>query len=319
MYGAPVQRLIYVSGVVVAVVAAWALAGPPPARGDGGGAGDPSPPADAEVGDTAPADVPADGGPETPSAPGGEGDDVAPPVAQLAPRLQVMEPDFWRAEVLFALQPDQTRSVSCSRGLDCLTPARTYFAGALRGRFERPGAWWAGLTLSLGRAEDHERRPASGYGVLSLRADFQVELGRTAERLGIALRVSPTLIVGWSGDGAGLRTDIPAFAFLLGVRDLWGEVGLPSIPTHADPRLFFVQMGWRQPLFELEAGLATFGSLGYRVDEIRKVGGGFGVWLSGRARLEPTSPWEATLRLAIANPTILLLGVAWRAPAPSAP
>lgn len=269
-----------------------------------------------------------DGGPAPPASDEPASADDAPPLTDLPPDTDLApnhlapptaQPDFWRAELLLALQPDQTRSVSCGRGLDCLTPARSFLAAAMHGRFERPGAWWAALTMSLGRAEDHERVPTDGYGVFTLRADLQVELGRTAERLGVALRVSPTLIVGWSGAGAGVRTDLPAFAFLLGLRDLWGEVGLPSVPTHADPRLFFVQLGWRQPHFELAAGLATFGSLGYREDAIHKVGGGFGLWLSGRGRLTPTSPWEATLRLAIANPTILLLGIAWRAPPPTPP
>jgi len=232
------------------------------------------------------------------------------------PALIDAGPPVWRAEALLALQPDQPREHRCNRGVDCLSATRAFVAGAVRGSYEVPDAWSAALTLSLGHHEDFEGIPIGGFGVFIARADFQIELGRARGRFGAAVRVSPLIVVGWSDTGTALRSDIPALALLLGERDLWGEVIVPSFPTHADPRRFYAGAGWRQPRFVVEGGLATFGSLGYQRDEIDRAANHFGLWAQGTWLVPDgagaASPWELSLRTAIAYPFIAVLAVGYR-------
>ena len=121
----------------------------------------------------------------------------APAPAPVLPVPIVALPDVWRAELLFAVQPDQVNvDLPCRGGIDCPTRARSFAAGGLRGEFDRPGRWSGAVTLAVAHAEDQERQPPGGYGVVSLRVDVQVELGRAADRFGLALRASPVLMAG---------------------------------------------------------------------------------------------------------------------------
>ncbi len=206
-------------------------------------------------------------------------------------------------------QPDQPRDHTCSRRADCYSATRSFHAAAVSGRFVEEDSYAVGLTLGLGHAYDWEERPATGFGVLSLRADIQVEIGRTGDDFGVAVRVSPGLLYGWAGDGGSFQVDFPGVAAIFGWRDLWAELALPAQPTHADPRLFYLQAAWRDDQFMAAAAICTFGTHAFADDDIEKIGAFFGVWLEGRVRL-----WrglEAHLTLALSQPTLLGLGLRW--------
>ncbi|MFO0750457.1 MAG: hypothetical protein U1F43_33030 [Myxococcota bacterium] len=71
-------------------------------------------------------------------------------------------------------------------------------------------------------------------------------------------------------------------ALLLGRTDLWGEVGIPALPTQADPRLFYAQVGWVTDRLSLEAGFASFGSLSFQHGELDRAGRSIGLWAAAR-------------------------------------
>jgi len=217
--------------------------------------------------------------------------------------------DGWRLELQWIGQPDQPQDHDCSRRVDCLSNTRSIHAGALSASYAETDTWSATLKLGLGRAYDWERRPASGFGVLSLRADVVIELGRTRDVFGLALRASPSVLYGWAGRGGELVIGFPGVAVLFGWRDLWGEIAVPAQPSHADPRLFYIQGAWRDDHFMAAAAIGTFGSLAFAGTHLQKAGSFIGVWLEGRARL-----WESLevhVTMAISTPTILSLGLVW--------
>lgn len=216
-------------------------------------------------------------------------------------------PPPWDAEVLFVAQPEQELDVKCNPGVDCMTPVKSLVGGAVRLGYHEPDAWRFGATLGVAHAVDQEENPRPGYSLLSLRLDFDVELGRTVDRFGAALRISPSLTYAWHPKGSAIGVDIPGFALLLGLRDLWGEVGVPTLPTPADPRLFYLAVGWRHPWVSGVAGAGTFSTVGYQRDELDRGG----AWLGVFAHLETplTERFHLTLRLNLATPVSIALGV----------
>lgn len=215
-------------------------------------------------------------------------------------------PPSWDGELLLHAQPEQDIDVKCNRRVDCLTPVKSSFGAAARVGYHEPDVWRFSATLGLAHAIDQEELPAGGYALLSLRLDFDVELGRTKDRFGAALRISPSLTYGWHDKGHALGVDLPGFALLLGLRDLWGEVGVPALPTAADPRLFYLAVGWRHRLVSGVAGAGTFSTVGYQRDAIDRGGS----WLGAFAHLETplTRRFHLTLRLAITTPVSVGLG-----------
>ena len=244
---------------------------------------------------------------------------LCPVQAVVPPAPDVGHPS-WRLEAGLAFQPEQPRDYSCHPGVDCRSPSLYYVAGIISAQYRRLDQWSLGLTLALGRHEDLEVIPVDGFGIMTLRADFQLELGRGPGRFGAALRVSPVLVVGWSGTGSTVLTDLPGFALLIGERDLWGEVIVPAFPTDADPRLFYAGAGWHHGPYLLEGGVATFGSIGYAREEVSRAGTNFGLWLAATWTVPdgggaPT-PWELGAKTAIAYPFIAIATVAYRFDAP---
>lgn len=217
--------------------------------------------------------------------------------------------DGWRLELQWIGQPDQPQDHDCSRRFDCLSTTRSFSAGAIRAAYVDTDTWGILFTAGLGHAYDWERRPATGFGVLSLRADITVELGRTRDKFGLALRASPSVIYGWAGEGGSWFVGFPGVAVLFGWRDLWGEIAVPAQATHTDPRLFYVQGAWRDDRFMFAAALGTFGSLAFAGTEIDKSGAFIGVWLEGRARVWKSL--EVHVTSAISTPTILSIGIGW--------
>ena len=219
----------------------------------------------------------------------------------------VASPPAWDAEALFLAQPEQDLDAKCNPGVDCMTPVKSLVGGAVRLGYQEVDVWRFAATLGVAHAVDQEENPRPGYSLLSLRLDFDVELGRTADRFGAALRISPSLTYGWHPKGSALGADLPGFALLLGLRDLWGEVGVPTLPTPADPRLFYVAFGWRHPRVSGVAGAGTFSTVGYQRDELDRGG----AWLGVFAHLETplTERFHLTLRLALTNPVSVGLGV----------
>lgn len=203
-------------------------------------------------------------------------------------------------------QPDQTIDVICNRGADCLTPVKASFGGALSGSFRDPGVWGIAATLGLVHAVDQEERPLSGYSVLTLRLDLELELGRTARRFGAALRVSPSFAFGWHRDDSAFRAEIPGLTLMLGRTDLWGEVAVPHLPTPADPRIFHLGVGWTHPRISGVAGFGTFGTLGFKPDTLDRAGSRLGAFAHLDTPL--TDRFRLTLRLAISSPFIIALG-----------
>jgi hypothetical protein len=215
----------------------------------------------------------------------------------------------WRFDFMWLGQPDQPTDETCSRLRDCWSTTRSFHAAALRASFVETDVWAAALTLGLGHAYDWERRPASGFGVFSARADITVEILRTSEDFGAAVRVSPIALYGWAGDGGSFEIDFPGVAAVFGWRDLWAEIALPAMPTHADPRLFYVQGAWRDEVWALAASVGTFASHAFAGDDIEKTGSIFGVWLEARARL-----WrdlEVRVSTGLSYPTTLGLTIGW--------
>ncbi|PKN54966.1 MAG: hypothetical protein CVU56_23810 [Deltaproteobacteria bacterium HGW-Deltaproteobacteria-14] len=214
-------------------------------------------------------------------------------------------------EALLSAQPDQTTDDPCNRGQDCPTAARSSLAGGLRFTYDRPGIWSATTAMTFGHASDQERRPPEGYDTFQLRVDLRFEINRGRHRFGLAFRVSPVLVVGWSDTDTTLRTDIPGLGLLLGRSDLWVEIGVPTLPTHDDPRFLSLVVGWRQPLFTLEGGIATFTSLTWARGALDRTGLGPGVWLTARTRFTAESRLEASLRLALADVSSLVIGLGY--------
>lgn len=215
----------------------------------------------------------------------------------------------WRTELMFQGQPDQPVDYPCRAGLDCLSASRSFYGGAARVGFERPEKWSGLVTAAVGHAEDYEQLPVGGFGVASVRVDFQLELGRRARTFGAALRASQVLAIGWTDDTTAFRTDFPGFAVLLGRTDLWGEVGIPTLPTQIDPRLFYAEVGWATDRFRLEGGVATFGSLGFSGGEIDRASKSFGAWVAGRWAF--AGPWELNGQVAITYPCVVAVGIGY--------
>lgn len=216
-------------------------------------------------------------------------------------------PPAWDAEAMLVAQPEQELDVKCNAGVDCMTPVKSLVGGAVRLGYREADVWGFAATLGLAHAVDQEENPPPGYSLLSLRLDFEVELGRTADRFGAALRISPSITWAWHPKGSALGVDIPGFALLLGLRDLWGEVGVPTLPTPADPRLFYLAFGWRHPWVSGVAGAGTFSTVGYQRDELDRGG----AWLGAFAHLETplTERFHLTLRLNLTTPISAALGV----------
>lgn len=213
----------------------------------------------------------------------------------------------WEVEAMVAAQPDQEIEVQCNRLVDCLTPVRSSFGGAMRLGYRDHGVWGFGATVGIVHAFDQEEIPVGGYSLLTLRLDFEVEFGRTEEAFGAALRVSPSLAYGWHDRGDGLGFDLPGLTLMLGRTDLWGEVGIPALPIPTDPRLFHVGVGWRHPRVSGVVGLGTFGTPGFKHDEVENAG----AWVGAFAHLETplTERFHLGLRLVVSTPWSVVLGV----------
>lgn len=226
-----------------------------------------------------------------------------PSVALATPPSEGLAKGF---ELLVHAAPEQPREIQCNPGVDCLSPARTFFGGAIRGHLAAPEAWSLDGTLDITQLVDQDQRPDGGYTVASVRFDFELELGRTREKFGAALRVSPVFALGWSDAGAGFRTSVPGLALLLGQTDLWGEVGVPPLPTPSDPRLFHVACGFEFPRLSGLAGLGTMSTLGFSRDELDKAGAFPGAFAYLATPLTPA--FDLTLRLVVSSPIIVGLG-----------
>ncbi|TNF29876.1 MAG: hypothetical protein EP329_14720 [Deltaproteobacteria bacterium] len=236
---------------------------------------------------------------------------AAAPTAAWAQEPAEGEREVLALEALLALQPEQTTDAPCNRGQDCPTPTRDSLAGGLRFTYDRVGSWSAVTTLTLGHATDQERQPPEGFSTAQLRVDLRFEISRAIDRFGVAFRVSPVVMLGWSDGGQAFRTDIPGLGLVLGRTDLWVEVVVPTLPTHDDPRFLALQVGWKQPLFTLEGGVAAFSSLTWARDELDRIGLGPGVWLAARTRFTAESRIEASLRIAIADISMFAVGVGY--------
>jgi|GEM_PF-1684650 len=214
-------------------------------------------------------------------------------------------------EALLAVQPDQTTDAPCHPGQDCPTPVRDSLAGGLRFTYDRPGRWSGAVALTFGHARDQERRPPEGFTTFQLRVDLVFEISRQIDRFGVAFRVSPVLMAGWTDREQAIRTDIPGLGLLLGRTDLWVEVAIPTLPTHDDPRFLALQVGWKQPLFTLEGGIAAFSSLTWARDDLDRTGLGPGLWLTARTRFTRESRFEASLRVAISKLSMFSVGLGY--------
>lgn len=235
-------------------------------------------------------------------------EDTTPSPALAAPSDDTSRRDAapWHIELLVLAQPEQSIEIRCNKGVDCLTPVKASFGGAVTARWTDRDMFGLGATLGLANAFDQERLPNPGYSVLWLQLDLDLELGRGPGRFGAALRVSPILFYGWHAEGSTWDTDLPGFTFALGERDLWVEVGVPTLPTPDDPRLFHLGVGWRHPRLSGLAGVGTFGTVGYQRDDIERAGSKLGAF----AQLETplTDRFALTLRFAITSPVSLGLG-----------
>lgn len=217
----------------------------------------------------------------------------------------------WSLELILSAQPGQVKNPHCNRGVDCLTRAKAYFGGAVRGRYATPGVSLV-TTLGLTELTDQEGLPSGGYRALTLRVDLQFELGRGLDRFGAALRVSPTLVHAWAATGNATRTDIPGFGLVLGTTRLWGEVGLPTLPTPFDPRLFHLALGFVVDRWSGTAGFGSFGTLGYAHNTTDKASTSFGVY--GDVTMRVTERFDLRIQTIVTSPFMVSLGFGWRFP-----
>jgi hypothetical protein len=217
----------------------------------------------------------------------------------------------WALELILAAEPSQAKNPHCNRDVDCLTRAKAYFGGAIRGRFATPDVS-LGTTLGLTELMDQEGLPSGGYRALTLRVDLQIELGRRADRFGAALRISPTLVHAWAATGHATQSDIPGFGLVLGTTRLWGEVGLPTLPTPFDPRLFHLAMGFVVDRWSGTAGFGSFGTLGYAHNTTDKASTSFGVY--GDVTMRVTDRFDLRIQAIVTSPFMVSLGFGWRFP-----
>ena len=221
----------------------------------------------------------------------------------------------WSLELMVLAEPEQPRDHDCG-SRDCFTPARASFGGGVRAVYREPHAWSLAATVALSTLVDQEQRPP-GYGALSARLDFQVELGRTADRFGCALRASEVLVLAWGeqssssdGDhGVDVLSDVPGVALVLGTTRLYGEAGLRVLPTPADPRVFHLAFGFDLGRWSGTAGIGTFGTLGFREGEVAAINTHFGLY--GDVALRVTPRFDLRLMAVIGLPVQLALGFGW--------
>lgn len=217
----------------------------------------------------------------------------------------------WGLELIVVAEPEQPQEVKCAPTVDCLTSAKAYFGGALRAAYREPEAWSLVATLGLATLVDQEERPPS-YAALTLRIDLQFELGRGREDFGAALRVSPVAALGWAEGEVGVVSDLPGFALVLGTARLWGEVGVRTLPTPADPRGFHLACGFVIDRWSGTAGLGTFATLGYDDEGLGAAGASIGAY--GDVTVRVTERFDLRLMAIAASPVLLSLGFGWRFP-----
>lgn len=215
----------------------------------------------------------------------------------------------WALELIVAAEPEQPRDPECSAGVDCLTTAKAYFGGAVRGRYRDPERWSLDATVGLTTLVDQEERPPS-YGALTLRVDAQVELGRGAQAFGVALRLSPSLVLAWADVGTSFGTDIPGFALIVGTARLWGELGIPTLPTPADPRQFHLAFGFSLGRWSGTAGVANFSTLGYGSHGVGATATWPGVY--GDVTVRVTERFDLRVMAVLSTPVMMSLGFGWR-------
>jgi hypothetical protein len=215
----------------------------------------------------------------------------------------------WAVELIVVAEPEQPQDAKCARGFDCLTQAKAYFGGAIRGRYLVPESWSLTATLGLASFVDQEERPPS-YSVLTLRFDFQLEINRGPESFGAALRGSPVAALAWSDNGVAFVSDIPGVALLMGTLRYWGELGIRTLPTPADPRGFFAAFGFALGRWSGTAGFGTFATLGYHGDEIDAAPPSIGVY--GDVSVAVTRRFDLRLMAVVASPVLLSMGFGWR-------
>lgn len=230
-------------------------------------------------------------------------------VLGIPPELEP-DPDVWTLELGLHAQPDQERDHPCNPNVDCASPVQSFYAVSLAGSYEQPEIWSGRVTLGLGHGVDFEERPRGGFQVVTLRLDLQLELGRRRGEIGAALRVSQAIAAGWSSEQSAFGVDFPGFAVLVGTRELWGEVAIPTLPTQSDPRQFYAGIGWRPDGYTLDAGIAQFGALGYQHDTLDKTAANLGVWAHGTVRV--AERWDVGAQLAIGYPLVLGATLAYR-------
>lgn len=227
----------------------------------------------------------------------------------LAPAYAAPEDGPWALELIVAAEPPQPHDPECNRDVDCLTTAKAFFGGALRGRYRDVERWSIEATLGLTTLIDQEERPPS-YGALTLRIDAQLELGRARDRFGIALRLSPSIALGWAEPGASFATDLPGLALLVGTTTHWGELGIPTLPTPADPRQFYLAWGFALGRWTGSAGIANFATLGWGHEGLDATATWPGVY--GDIAVRVSERFDLRVMAVLSKPVMLSLGFGWR-------
>ena len=140
---------------------------------------------------------------------------VALVLATTSAHAQSGEDGPWSLELGINAEPEQPQDHDCNRNRDCLTRAKAYYGGAVRAGYRDPEVWSLLATVGLTTLVDQEERPAS-YTAFTARIDAQVELARTHERIGVGLRLSQAVALGWADDYTDFLTDFPGFGLVVG-------------------------------------------------------------------------------------------------------
>ncbi len=233
---------------------------------------------------------------------------VALVLATTSAHAQSGEDGPWSLELGINAEPEQPQDHDCNRNRDCLTRAKAYYGGAVRAGYRDPEVWSLLATVGLTTLVDQEERPAS-YTAFTARIDAQVELARTHERIGVGLRLSQAVALGWADDYTDFLTDFPGFGLVVGTLRYWGELGIRTLPTPSDPRGFHLAFGFDLGRWSGTAGIGTFGTLGWYDDHLATPGARIGGY--GDITWRVTERFDMRLMAVVSSPVLLSFGFGW--------
>ena len=88
------------------------------------------------------------------------------------------------------------------------------------------------------------------------------------------------------------------------------ELGIPTLPTPADPRQFFLAWGFALGRWSGTAGIANFSTLGFGRDGVGATATWPGVY--GDIAVRVTERFDIRVMVVLSTPVMMSLGFGWR-------